>query len=129
MIYLYILFLIIINLRGGNKMERIYNKLVRDNIPSIIKGNGETPITRILNEEEYKKELEKKLYEEYNEVLEASGEDRVEELADMIEVIKYLAKLEGKKLEDVIKTADEKSTKRGAFNDKIFLEKVLDEDK
>ena len=126
MIYLYILFLIIINLRGENKMERIYNKLVRDNIPSIIKGNGATPITRILNEEESKKELEKKLYEEYNEVLEASGEDRVEELADMIEVIKYLAKLEGKKLEDVIKTADEKSTKRGAFNDKIFLEKVLD---
>ena len=126
MIYLYILFLIIINLRGENKMERIYNKLVRDNIPSIIKGNGATPITRILNEEEYKKELEKKLYEEYNEVLEASGEDRVEELADMIEVIKYLAKLEGKKLEDVIKTADEKSTKRGTFNDKIFLEKVLD---
>ena len=129
MIYLYILFLIIINLRGGNKMERIYNKLVRDNIPSIIKGNGATPITRILNEEEYKKELEKKLYEEYNEVLEASGEDRIEELADMIEVIKYLAKLEGKELGDVIKTADEKSTKRGAFNDKIFLEKVLDEER
>ena len=126
MIYLYILFLIIINLRGGNKMERIYNKLVRDNIPSIIEGKEETPITRILNEEEYKKELEKKLYEEYNEVLEASGEDRVEELADMIEVIKYLAKLEGKELEDVIKTADEKSTKRGAFNDKIFLEKVIE---
>lgn len=127
MIYLYILFLIIINLRGGNKMERIYNKLVRDNIPSIIKGNGATPITRILNEEEYKKELEKKLYEEYNEVLEASGEDRVEELADMIEVIKYLAKLEGKELGDVIKTADEKSTKRGAFNDRIFLEKVIED--
>ena len=36
-------------------MERIYNKLVRDNIPSIIEGKGETPITRILNEEEYKK--------------------------------------------------------------------------
>ena len=127
MIYLYILFLIIINLRGGNKMERIYNKLVRDNIPSIIKWNGATPITRILNEEEYKKELEKKLYEEYNEVLEASGEDRVEELADMIEVIKYLAKLEGKELGDVIKTADEKSTKRGAFNDRIFLEKVIED--
>ena len=108
-------------------MERIYNKLVRDNISSIIEGKGETPITRILNEEEYKKELEKKLYEEYNEVLEASGEDRVEELADMIEVIKYLAKLEGKELEDVIKTADEKSIKRGAFNDRIFLEKVIED--
>lgn len=45
----------------------------------------------------------------------------------MIEVIKYLAKLEGKELEDVIKTADEKSTKRGAFNDRIFLEKVIED--
>lgn len=46
-------------------MERIYNKLVRDNIPNIIKEKGETPITRILNDNEYKKELENKLYEEY----------------------------------------------------------------
>ena len=107
---------------------RVYNKLVRDNIPSIIKGNGEIPITRILSEEEYKKELEKKLYEEYNEVLEASGENRVEELADMIEVIRYLAKLEGDELEDVIRIADEKSSKRGAFNDRIFLEKVMEKE-
>ncbi len=45
---------------GGN-MERVYNKLVRDNIPNIIVGNGEEPITRILNDKEYKEELEKKL--------------------------------------------------------------------
>lgn len=42
-------------------MERISNKLVRDNIPNIIKENGEVPITRILTDEEYKKELEKKV--------------------------------------------------------------------
>lgn len=45
-------------------MERIYNKLVRDQIPNIIKEKGETPVIKVLNEDEYKKALEKKLYEE-----------------------------------------------------------------
>ena len=41
------------------KMARIYNKLVRDKIPNIITEQGETPVVRILNESEYKNELEK----------------------------------------------------------------------
>ena len=41
-------------------MERVYNKLVRDKIPEIIMGKGETPVTRVLNDEEYKKSLEEK---------------------------------------------------------------------
>lgn len=107
-------------------MERIYNKLVRDKIPDIIINNGEKPITRILDDIEYKKELERKLYEEYNEVIESSGEDRLEELADMLEVIKALASLENKDLNDIINISDRKNKKRGAFNNKIFLEKVID---
>lgn len=107
-------------------MERIYNKLVRDKIPNIIEEKGETPIIKILDENEYKKELEKKLYEEYKEVIEASGDDRVEELADMIEVIRALANLENKSLNDVIAIADKKSEKRGAFEERIFLEKVIE---
>ncbi len=107
-------------------MERIYNKLVRDNIPSIIKQNGETPVTRILSDADYKFELEKKLNEEYHEVLDSSGKDRLEELADMIEVIKYLAKLENCCLDDIINIAEEKSKKRGAFEEKIFLDKVIE---
>ncbi len=56
-------------------MERIYNKLVRDRIPNIIREKGETPVVKELNEVEYKEELEKKLYEEYKEVIEASGDE------------------------------------------------------
>ena len=105
-------------------MEQIYNKLVRDKIPEIIEANGEKPITRILNDDEYKIELEKKLNEEYQEVLKATGKDRVEELADMIEVIKFLAKLENATLDDVIAMAKEKGIKKGTFENKVFLEKV-----
>ena len=108
-------------------MEKVYNKLVRDKIPEIIKGNGGEPYTRILDDLEYKKELEKKLNEEYQEVLEANGKDRVEELADMVEIIKALALLEDSSLEEVIEIAKEKALKRGAFKDKIYLEKVIED--
>lgn len=101
-----------------------YNKLVRDKIPEIIKNNNETPITRILSDEEYKVELEKKLLEEYQEVLKASGKDRLEELADMLEVMISLASLDDATLEDIIELADKKRNKRGGFKEKIFLESV-----
>ncbi len=107
-------------------MDKIYNKLVRDKIPDIIKGNGENPVIKVLNEDEYKKELEKKFYEEYNEVISANGQDRLEELADMLEVIAALAKIEGKTLEDVSLIAHQKVLKRGSFNNRIYLEKVID---
>jgi len=105
-------------------MEKVYNKLVRDKIPEIIVGNGGEPFTRILDEDEYKVALETKLMEEYNEVLLATGEERVEELADMLEVISSLAKLEGKSLEEVLEVKNKKCDKRGGFEKRIFLEKV-----
>lgn len=101
-----------------------YNKLVRDRIPEIIRNNGEQPETRILSDEEYKLELEKKLLEEYNEVLNATGNDRIEELADMLEVMISLAALEEKTLDDVISEADKKREKRGGFKEKIYLKRV-----
>ncbi|MBR5944798.1 MAG: nucleoside triphosphate pyrophosphohydrolase [Lachnospiraceae bacterium] len=107
-------------------MERTYNKLVRDIIPDIIISNNETPVTRILNDEEYKKALEEKLHEEYEEVLSSDGCDRCEELADMIEVIRSLAVMENRTLEDIIRLAEEKRAKRGGFDNRIYLEKVIE---
>lgn len=107
-------------------MEKIYNKLVRDKIPEIIKSNNGEPFIKILDDVRYKEELEKKLYEEYQEVLQASGTDRIEELADMLEIIIALAKLEQKTLDDVIEVSKQKVKKRGAFDKKIYLEKVVE---
>ena len=99
---------------------KIYNKLVRDNIPQIMIKNGATPVTRILSKEEYLIELNKKLLEEVKEYLE-SGE--VEELADIEEVI--LAILNTKELtkDDLEEIRQAKVLKRGAFNQRIFLER------
>ena len=108
-------------------MEKVYNKLVRDNIPEIILKDNCNPIIKILNDEDYKKELEKKLFEEYNEVLgTTTTKERIEELADMLEIIQALAILENKTLDDVNQVAKQKRLIRGGFEKKIFLEKVIE---
>ena len=43
----------------------------------------------------------------------------------MLEVIKCLAKLENKTLDDIIGISNDKCLKRGSFNNRIYLEKVL----
>lgn len=63
---------------------------------------------------------------EYEEVISSEGTERLEELADMIEVIRALAKVEGKTLEEIVSLADQKRDKRGGFDKKIFLEKVVE---
>lgn len=106
--------------------EKVFNKLVRDRIPEIIEGNGEVAVTRILDEAEYKLELEKKLLEECNEVLSAvSHDERIEELADVLEVLCAIGALEGTDLEKIISVMNSKREKRGGFSQKIFLEKTM----
>ena len=106
--------------------EKVFNKLVRDRIPEIIEGNGEIAITRILDDAEYKLELEKKLLEECNEVLSAvSHDERIEELADVLEVLGAIGVLEGADLEKIISVMNSKREKRGGFSQKIFLEKTM----
>ena len=109
-------------------MEKIYNKLVRDNIPEIIFANGHEPVTRILDDIDYKKSLEEKLNEEYREVLSSVGNERCEELADMIEQTRSLAALENKTMDEIIEIADRKKAARGGFEKKIFLEKVVEKE-
>ena len=66
-------------------MEKVFNKLVRDNIPTIIENNNEVAVTRILEDTEYRCELYKKLLEECNEVISSKdSSETIEELADVL---------------------------------------------
>ncbi|MGF7186520.1 putative house-cleaning noncanonical NTP pyrophosphatase (MazG superfamily) [Desulfitispora alkaliphila] len=99
----------------------IHNKLVRDKIPNIIINANKKPLTRIASDQEYKKLLQEKLIEEVNEFIDS---DSVEELADILEVLKAISETKGLTWEEVEKIADDKRNERGGFKEKIILAEV-----
>lgn len=96
----------------------VYNKLVRDNIPSIIAEAGGKVNTRILTDEEYRVSLEAKLDEEVGEF---HRDKTVEELADILEVVYALAATCGCSREQLEVTYRAKYDSRGGFDQKLFL--------
>lgn len=108
------------------KTEKVYDKLVRDNIPDICRANGEEPFTRVLNDEEYWEYLLKKDMEELKEVETAKSlEERKKELGDKLELIRAMAEFSGFSLDDIIDEADRKKQKNGGFEKRLLLEKVI----
>ncbi|USK42339.1 nucleoside triphosphate pyrophosphohydrolase [Cytobacillus oceanisediminis] len=104
-----------------------YNKLVRDRIPEVITRNGKKCSTRILDNEEYIKELKKKSFEELEEYVKAqTDEEAIEELADILEILHALADVHGSTMREVDVIRKSKAEKRGGFQDKVFLIKVVD---
>jgi predicted house-cleaning noncanonical NTP pyrophosphatase (MazG superfamily) len=97
------------------------NKLVRDLIPQIISNKGQKAVTRVLDHDEYIKELNIKLKEELEEYL---TDDNCEELADMLEVIYAIAKTKGVSQQELESLRLKKADERGGFEEKIYLIKV-----
>lgn len=103
-------------------MSKKYNKLVRDRIPEIIEASGSTCIMEILSDEAYLRMLDAKLDEE---LAEYHADQNVEELADLMEVIRACAVARGYTLEQLDQIRAEKAAKRGAFTRKILLKEVI----
>ncbi|MGC9780167.1 MAG: nucleoside triphosphate pyrophosphohydrolase [Candidatus Heimdallarchaeota archaeon] len=104
--------------------ETNYNKLVRDKIPSIILADGRKPKTKkIESDEELKILLADKLIEESHEYL---NNKKIEELADIMEIILTILKIENIDLSDFERMRLEKKRDRGGFDEQIYLISVLD---
>lgn len=99
-------------------MSRVYNKLVRDKIPDIIKSKGEKCKFEVLNDEDYKDFLDKKLNEE---VAEYQSSKSLVELADIIEVIYAIAKTRGFTPEQIEELRVLKEKSKGGFSKGILL--------
>ena len=104
--------------------EFIYEKLVRDKIPEIIEMSGKQCEVEILSDEKYLEMIDKKLDEE---LAEYHKNRNIEELADLLEVIYAATKARGYSIEDLEIVRAEKAEKRGGFDKKILLIKVIEE--
>lgn len=101
-----------------------YHKLVRDKIPEIIKATGKTCTCSVLSEQEYLSLLDAKLNEEVAEYQESGS---LEELADILEVIRAIAAARGSSFDEVETIRNAKREKRGGFEQRILLEDVFEQ--
>lgn len=100
---------------------KVYNKLVRDKIPEIIKADGKNCKTHVLSKDEYITALEAKLNEE---IVEYQADQSLEEMADVLEVLYAICLEKGYSLEELEALRAKKANERGGFTKKIFLETV-----
>lgn len=102
-------------------MTKVYNKLVRDNIPEIIAASGKESVSRTADKGEMPALLKAKLLEEVGEF---NTSDNPEELADILEVLQAIATDIGITWEAVIAMADKKRAERGGFEKNLVLVEV-----
>ena len=106
----------------------IYNKLVRDRIPDIIESTGKIVTSRLLDDEEYRIEINKKMNEELAEYeATTTNEYAIEELADLLELIHAAAAIYDTTFEELEKVRVYKAKKRGGFEERIYLIEVEDD--
>lgn len=102
-------------------MIKTYNKLVRDHIPEIIEASGAKCKTKTLSNGEYLKMVDAKLDEE---LAEYHNDQNIEELADILELIRAATIARGYTIDELERVRAEKAEKRGGFEKKIFLIEV-----
>lgn len=112
-------------LKGINASR--YPKLVRDNILYLIRASGKDYIaTAEKNPMVLTGWIAEKIKEELKEYREASPEHKLEEAADMYEACLALWSLQGLKIEEIIKKAEEKAESKGKFRDGLILWDVIE---
>ena len=100
-----------------------HEKLVRDRIPEIIEASGKRCSCSILGQEEYLRQLRRKLDEELAEYQQSHSP---EELADLLEVMMAVAVAQGSSWEEIEAIRRDKACKRGGFDGRVFLHEVYE---
>ncbi len=104
------------------KNKKYYHrKLVRDEIPQKIEKIKQEYEATTLKKRDHRKLLRKKLIEESTEAANAGKSNLINELADVLQVIKSIADFENISFKKIEKERENKEKKVGAFKKGIFL--------
>lgn len=95
----------------------LYNKAARDKIPEIIKTDGKERRFKILSNEEFLVELERKLGEEIEEYRRSW---EIMELVDVMEILYRVAELKGVSANRFELLRERKRAERGCFSENLF---------
>ena len=98
-----------------------YDKLIRDHIPAIIAETGRRCTTEVFSDAQYRVALRVKLVEEAQEVQAASLQQLPTELADVLEVIDALMKINGIEPAEVQRIQLARHQERGGFSKRLRL--------
>ena len=101
------------------------NWYMDDCVDHIIEASGKRCVCSTLSDEEYLAKLDEKLNEELAEYQESKS---MEELADLLEVIRAVAVARGSSMDEVEAVRRDKAVKRGGFEKKILLTEVTTDD-
>lgn len=103
-------------------MRKFYHrKLIRDKISRLIEANKGKYEVRIMDKNEFRRELKKKLIEEAEEIKGAKKSELTKELADVLELIKSIAESENISFELIEKKQKQRRKERGGFKKHFFL--------
>jgi len=99
-----------------------FYKLVRDKIPALIEDNNEKVLSKKVAPKELLRLLKNKIVEEANELhWSKNDEDNIEEMSDVLEVLRGICRIYGMELSQLEAIANEKRDRRGGFEEGIVL--------
>lgn len=101
--------------------REVHEKLVRDKIPAAVAATGETAHFANLGRAETLAALRMKIVEEAFEVRDSNRDELLGELADVIEVVRAIARVSGISLRKLESVRRSKATRRGGFEDGVVL--------
>lgn len=103
-------------------MKKYYHKLIRDNIPNVIKSRGGNFEVKKLNKKEFEQELIKKVGEEASGLIGTKDKQELtSELADVLDVIEELKRLKNITSQDIKKSQKIAYQKKGGFRKRLYL--------